>query len=275
VSNEDLVRGELTGSVATITLDRPERLNAWSPEMEETWNGWLDRVAQDDAVRAVVVTGAGRGFCSGMDTGILAQRSLEGPPPKRTRPLSSLADLPKPVVGAINGPAVGLGFALALCCDVRFGAETTSMSTGFADRGLVAEFGTSWRLPRLIGPARAADLLLSARTCRGVEAQQLGLLNWLVPPGDLLSSAQRYAADLAARCSPLSMAVIKAQIAADWGRTRTEAETAAADLSRQALYRRDMAEGIGSLRERRPPLFAPLGEWSSPERRTSEPEPPS
>jgi enoyl-CoA hydratase/carnithine racemase len=262
--SDELVRYELSGSVSTLTLQRPERLNAWSPEMEARWNALLDRVAEDDAVRSVVVTGAGRGFCSGMDTGVLARRSQEGPPPKRTRPLTGLADLHKPVVGAINGPAIGLGFALALCCDVRFGAETTSMSTGFADRGLVAEFGTSWRLPRLIGHARAMDLLLSGRTCRGPEAHQLGLLNWLVPADELVASAQAYAADLATRCSPLSMAVIKGQVDADWTRTRTESEEAAADLSRDARYRRDMAEGVASVRERRPPVFAPLGGWPWP-----------
>jgi enoyl-CoA hydratase/carnithine racemase len=257
------VRYQVHASVATLTLHRPERLNAWTPEMEARWNEYLDQASDDDNVRAVVVTGAGRGFCSGMDTAVLAQRSLADPPPTRSRPLTSLADLPKPVVGAINGPAVGLGFALALCCDVRFGSPATMMSTGFAPLGLLAEFGTSWRLPRLIGHARAMDLLLSARPCRGEEALQMGLLNWLVPPEDLLRSAEEYAADLARRCSPLSMAVIKSQVAADWLRTRTESETEAAHLSRQPPYRRDMAEGVAAGREHRLPAFPPLGESSA------------
>ncbi len=257
------VRYRLRGSVATLTLDRPERLNAWTPETEELWNRYLDQVSADDEVRAVVVTGAGRGFCSGMDTAVLAERSQTGPPPMRTRPLTSLADLPKPVVGAINGPAVGLGFALALCCDVRFGSPATMMSTGFAALGLVAEFGTSWRLPRLVGHARAMDLLLSGRPCQGEEAREMGLLNWLVPPEDLVASAEEYAADLARRCSPLSMAVIKSQVATDWMRTRTESENVAAELSRLPPYRRDMAEGVASRREHRLPEFPPLGEGSA------------
>jgi enoyl-CoA hydratase/carnithine racemase len=258
-----LVGYQLDESVAILTLQRPERLNAWTPEMEGEWNQVLDRATADDAVRAVVVTGAGRGFCSGMDTAVLAQRSRQGPPPKRARALTSLADLPKPVVGAINGPAVGLGFALALCCDVRFGSERTMMSTGFAPRGLVAEFGTSWRLPRLVGQARAMDLLLSGRACEGEEARDLGLLNWLVPAEELVKTAQDYAADLARRCSPLAMAVIKGQVAADWERTRTEAENVVADLSRLPSYRRDMAEGVASVREHRLPAFPPLGERPS------------
>jgi enoyl-CoA hydratase/carnithine racemase len=261
---ETLVLYEVDNGVATLTLNRPKRLNAWTPEMEEVWNGLLDRAVTDDEVRAVVVTGSGRGFCSGMDSTVLAQRSVEGSPPKRTRQLSSLADLPKPVIGAINGAAVGLGFALALCCDVRFGTEATALTSGFATRGLVAESATPWLLPRLVGHARAMDLLLTGRTCQGEEALQIGLLNWLVLPGDLVTTAQDYAASLAIRSSPLSMAVMKDQLSHDWNRTRFESEDLAADLWREPRYRRDMPEGVTAHRERRAPVFPPLGTWPPP-----------
>ena len=250
-----------SAGVATLTLNRPDRMNAWTPEMEAAWNDLLDRVVADDGVRVLVVTGAGRAFCAGMDVAVLAERSKMGPPPRRTRPLTRLADLPKPVVGAIDGPCVGLGLALALCCDVRFAAEGARFATAFARRGLVAEFGTSWRLPRLVGHARAADLLLTGRECPADEAERMGLVNWVVPAAELQPRAREWAEALAASCSPLSMAAIKQQLSADWGRSAAESEQAAAALSRQQELRRDVSEGVASFREHRPPRFAPLGPW--------------
>ena len=253
---------EVAGGVAVLTLNRPDRLNAWTPTMEGIWNGLLDRAVADDDVRALVVTGAGRAFCAGMDMAVLAERAGAGKaPPRRERLLTSLADLPKPVVGAVNGPCVGLGLALALCCDVRFAAPEARFVTGFARRGFVAEFGTSWRLPRLVGHARAMDLLLTGRPCDADEALAIGLANWIVPASELLTAARTWAGELAAFSSPLSMAAIKEQVADDWLRDSRRSEEVASAMWRDDRYRRDGAEGVASFRERRAPRFAPLGPW--------------
>ncbi len=252
---------EVAAGVATLTLNRPGKLNAWTPAMENVWNGLLDRAGADDDVRALVVTGSGKGFCAGMDMAVLAERAGKGPPPRRERPLTSVADFPKPVIGAINGPCVGLALALALCFDVRFAAPEARFVTGFARRGFVAEFGTSWRLPRLVGQGRAMDLLLTGRPCEADEALAIGLVNWVVPSHELVPAAQAWAGVLAASSSPLSMAAMKEQVAADWLRDSRQSEEVASAMWRDDRYRRDGAEGVASFRERRAPRFAPLGPW--------------
>jgi enoyl-CoA hydratase/carnithine racemase len=245
--------------VATVTLNRPEQLNAWTPGMERRWFEVFDAVLVDPRVRAVVVTGAGRGFCAGLDAAHVAARSSGAEaPPSRTRQLSSLAAFPKPVVGAINGPAVGLGLALALCCDVRFAAPEARFVTMFARLGLTAEFGTPWLLPRIVGHSAALDLLLSARPVGAEEAVALRLADRLVPAGDLLPAAERYARELAERCSPASMAAVKRLVLADQHRPIEESEADSSARNRTDAGRREFREGAAALRERRPPAFPPL-----------------
>jgi enoyl-CoA hydratase/carnithine racemase len=246
--------------VATVTLNRPDRLNSWTPAMEQGWFQVLDAVLVDPGVRAVVLTGAGRGFCAGLDAEHVAARSSGAEAaPTRARPLSGLAAFPKPVVAAVNGPAVGLGLALALCCDVRFAAPEARFVPMFSRLGLVPEFGTSWLLPRIVGSSVALDLLLSSRPVDAEEAVALRLADRLVPASDLLPAAEQYARLLAERCSPLSMAAAKRQLLDDQHRSLQASEVESSARNRSDEGRADFREGAAALREGRAPEFPPLG----------------
>ena len=166
--------------------------------------------------------------------------------------------IPKPVIAAINGPCAGLGLVHALMCDLRFVAAEAKLTTAFARRGLVAEHGLSWMLPRLIGPARALDLLLSGRIVLGAEAAEMGLVNWAVEDGRTLEEALTYARMLATECSPASMADMKRQVYADYEHTIDETVVEANRLMGESFTRPDFAEGVKSFVERRPPNFPPL-----------------
>ena len=203
MADADLVLLAVRDGVATLTLNRPESLNAWTPAMEDRWNELLDLLATDDEVRALVVTGAGRGFCAGADRNALGRRARgEEARPVRQRPLTSVLRYPKPVIAAINGACVGLGLALALCCDVRFATSGAKFSAPFARLGLPAEFRTPWLLPRLVGTGSALDLLLSGRILLAEEALQIGLIQRILGSEELLPAATAYAAEIAASCSP-------------------------------------------------------------------------
>lgn len=240
---------EIADDVATVTLNRPASLNAWTPEMEEIWNDTFDLMAGHHGVRAVIVTGAGRGFCSGADTRALGRRaSGQEARPARVRPLSSIVAFPKPVLAAVNGPCVGLGLALALSCDVRFASTRATFGAPFARLGLPAELDIDWLLPQLVGTGRALDLLLSGRMVAGEEARSIGLVERVLPPEDLVPAATRYAAEIVRWCSPEALAVIKRQVA---GAARGSAVPAPQPLV-------DFAEGIAAAAERRAPNFPPL-----------------
>jgi len=173
--------------VLLLTLNRPQRLNAWTLDMEERYFDLLAGAASDPSVRAIVVTGAGRGFCAGLDADALAGVAAGTPVSTRPRrPQTFPLEIPKPIVAAVNGPAAGIGFLQALVADVRFAAEGAKFTTAFARRGLLAEHGMSWLLPRLIGASRATELLLSARVFLAEEAAELGLVHVLT----LASAAQ-------------------------------------------------------------------------------------
>ena len=213
----DVVVYEVSEFVATITFNRPDRLNAWTPTMSERYGALLADAAADPNVRAIVVTGAGRAFCAGADMDILTTEgggpAVVGSDPKNfaTRALQ----VPKPVIAAINGPCAGYGVVLALACDVRFIADDAKLTSAFARRGLIAEYGSAWLLGRIVGPGRALDLLLSARVISGAEAERIGLAEFVCEDGRCLELARDYARDLAAHCSPASLAAIKRQIYAD------------------------------------------------------------
>ena len=247
-------------SVATITLDRPERHNAWTSEMGEQYFDHLERAAADPDVRAIVVTGAGSSFCPGLDMGGLAAVATAGEARGGTRPPTFPLTIPKPIVAAINGACAGIGLSLALMCDLRFAAAGAKLTTSFARRGLVAEHGTSWVLPRLIGTARALDLLLSGRVVLAEEARDLGLVNFVVPRDQVLPAALDYARDLARNASPTSMSVIKRQVLRHLDLTLDEALAESNVLMAESLRRPDVAEGVASFVERRPPRFEPLSQ---------------
>jgi enoyl-CoA hydratase/carnithine racemase len=261
----EVVQMSVDQGVALLTLNRPERLNAWTDEMEHTYFGLLDECAASAAVRAIVVTGAGKGFCAGADMQALQQLSGDGAADAANgraraerRPQATPLSVPKPIIAAINGACAGIGLVQALMCDLRFAARGAKFTTAFARRGLVAEHGISWMLPRLIGPARALDLLLSGRVLLADEAAELGLVNRAVEPERLLEVATEYARELARNCSPSSMATMKRQVYADLQRPLADAVAEADRLMLESFAKPDFAEGVASFVERREPSFAPV-----------------
>jgi enoyl-CoA hydratase/carnithine racemase len=259
----EVVQMQLDGGVALLTLNRPDRLNAWTQEMEHAYFGMLEQCARDEEVRVIVVTGAGRGFCAGADMHEL-QAIGDGTltPSAETherRPQSFPLSIPKPIIAAVNGACAGIGLVQALMCDMRFAAEGAKLTTAFARRGLVAEHGIAWMLPRLMGPARALDLLLSGRVLLAAEAHELGLVNRVLAPERLLETTLDYAHELVVNCSPASMATMKRQVYADLQRDLPDALAEADRLMLESFTAPDFVEGVTSFLERRDPRFAALG----------------
>lgn len=255
----DLVLYEVRGRVALITLNRPDRLNALVPGMGEVYTDLLRRADEDPDVRAIVVTGAGRGFCSGADLGILA----EGPDALNgyldgqgidTVPTAALR-IGTPVATAINGPCAGIGFVLAICADARFAQSTASLSTSFSRLGLIAEYGAAWLLTRLAGLATATDLLLTGRTLTAQQACELGIVNAV--SDDALASAMAWAADVADNCSPTAMAVIKSQLLDVDAQTLEQAVDRSLIEMRASFQRADLLDAVGAKLEKRPVEFPP------------------
>ena len=258
----EVVTREIDDGVAVLTLNRPDRLNAWTGEMQVLYFDLLADCAERDDVRAIVVTGAGRGFCAGADMNNL--EALSGGDDSVTtsahddRPQTFPLTIGKPIVAAVNGACAGLGLVNALMCDIRFAAEGAKITTAFVRRGLVGEYGLAWLLPRLVGPAHALDLLLSGRVILAEEAAEMGLVNRAVPADRLMDETLAYTHDLAANCSPASMAVIKDQVYGDFERGLDEAYARALELMSESFERDDFREGVASFVEQREPRFAPL-----------------
>jgi len=258
----EVVLREIEDEVAVLTFNRPDRLNAWTAEMQTLYFDLLEDCADRDDVRVIVLTGAGRGFCAGADMDNL--QALSGGDSERSstghdeRPVTHALGIPKPIIAAINGACAGLGLVHALMCDLRFVAAEAKLTTAFARRGLVGEHGLTWILPRLVGPARSLDLLLSGRIVLGQEAAEMGLANWSVPDGRVLEEALTYARMLATECSPASMAVMKQQVYADFERTIDGTVEEANRLMAESFARPDFGEGVQSFVERRPPRFPAL-----------------
>lgn len=260
--------------VATITLNRPDKLNAWTAVMEQEVRRAVYDAEADANVRVIVLTGAGRGFCAGADMSLLSniaekgigdrERVLENSDNGSRREnvradfqkkYSYFPSIEKPVIAAINGPAVGLGFIITLYCDLRFGADTARFGTAFAKRGLIAEYGMAWLLPRLIGPANALDLLLSARLVDAHEALRMGLLNQVFPQDVFLDHVMTYARDLATNVSPRSMRVIKRQIYNAMFQSLSEAFDSSEQEMIESLQCEDFKEGVAHFVEKRAAHF--------------------
>ncbi|TAK79965.1 MAG: enoyl-CoA hydratase [Betaproteobacteria bacterium] len=258
----DAILYSAADGVATITLNRPNRLNAWTYAMGERYIQLLEQAGSDASVRVIVVTGAGRGFCAGAEMDEMRPDRLETDvtnAANRYSPVRSLS-LPKPIIAAINGGCAGIGLVMALMCDLRFAAEGAKITASFSRRGLIAEHASAWLLARLVGPARALDFLLSSRVVTGREAYELGLANKVTKAETLLEETMAYARDLVANCSPRSMAVIKRQVYADLETDLSSALKNAFRLEERSYTWPDFPEGVASFVERRPPRFEALAD---------------
>lgn len=272
MSNSE-IEYEVNEFIATITLNRPAKLNAWTARMEMEYRDALaDAEARDD-VRVIILTGAGRGFCAGADmslltdvmSGTFSTEELDGArraPGQQSgvrvdfqKPYSFLPAIRKPIIAAINGPAMGLGLVHALYCDIRFASETAKFGTAFVQRGLIAEHGISWLLPRLIGLENALDLLMSGRIIEAPEALRMGLVGRVVPADQLLETVRTYARHLATMCSPRAISIIKRQV---WDALMTDLGPAVDEAIQEMMASfgtDDFREGVASFIEKRPPQF--------------------
>ena len=252
------LRFDVADAVATITLDRPDALNALTVGSRVELLAALERIAADRGVRAVVLTGAGRAFCSGQD---LKERLAPDAAPldvelrERYNPIiRAMRELDRPIVAAVNGIAAGAGASLALACDLRIAAEGSSFLLAFGRVGLVPDSGATWLLPRLIGPGKAVELALLAEPLDAAEAERLGLVTRVVPQERLLAEARSVALRLAA-LAPTAVALTKRALEAGWSSTLGEALELEARLQGIAGSTADHAEGIAAFVEKRPPRF--------------------
>ena len=260
--------------IGTITLNRPDKLNAWTATMEREVRAAMDEAERDENVRVIVLTGAGRGFCAGADMSLLSSIAADGLDDEKRRTAfrkigsekqgvpadfqkkyAYFPSVSKPVIAAVNGPVVGLGLVLALYCDLRFASDAARFSTAFARRGLIAEYGIGWILPRLIGLSNALDLLFSARMIDAAEALRMGLVSQVFPQERFIEKVYDYARDLANHSSPRSMRVIKRQVYEGLFQTLGEAYDISEREIVESLSSADFKEGVAHFLEKRAPSF--------------------
>ena len=264
--------------VATVTLNRPDRLNAWTGTMETELRAAMAGAARDDDARVILLTGAGRGFCAGADMSMLQSSAGESPeeaaarrreeaelrvaipnrldvPGDFSRRYCYFPSVPKPVIAAVNGPAAGLGMVMSLYCDVRLAGDAAFFTTAFSRRGLIAEHGIDYMLVNLVGPAAALDMLLSARRVGAAEALQRGLVNAVFPAESFAADARAYALELAGSVSPRSMRVMKEQVWRTLGLRLGDAVRIANEEMIASLASEDFREGVAHFVEQRAPAF--------------------
>ena len=263
---------QVSDRVATLTLNRPDKLNAWTARMEDEVTEAVRQAAADPQVRVIVLTGAGRGFCAGADMSLLSAAAGDGAS-RITRPAVEfsfgdgvrpdlqkkhvwLLSVPKPILAAINGPAVGLGFVIPLYCDLRIASQTARFSAVFSRRGLIAEYGMAWMLPRLVGLPNAVDLLLTSRMVDAQEALRIGLVNRVLPEAGFAEAVQGMARELASSVSPRSLRVIKKQIYDAQFQTLGEAVDRSWEEMQASLQCEDFREGVAHFLEKRAPDFS-------------------
>ncbi|HSK53326.1 MAG TPA: enoyl-CoA hydratase-related protein [Clostridia bacterium] len=252
------LRFEVEDAVATVTLDRPEALNALTVAAKGELLRAFEAIAADAAVRAVILTGAGRAFCSGQD---LKERLEPDAAPldvelrERYNPvIRAMRALDRPIVGAINGVAAGAGASLAFACDLRIAAEGSSFLLAFGRVGLIPDSGATWLLPRLVGPAKAAQMALLAEPLGAGDAERFGLVAKVVPAERLMDEARATAGRLAG-LAPRAVALTKRALDAAWGTTFEDALELEARFQGEAGSTADHAEGIAAFLEKRPPRF--------------------
>lgn len=257
---------EVEDGIATLTLNRPEKLNAFTRDMMYEVLDALDRVDADDAVRVLIVTGAGRGFCAGADlsggSGTFDEREraaeagIEGQRDGGGRVTLRLFDLAKPVIAAVNGPAVGVGVTMTLPMDVRLASERARFGFVFARRGLVPEAASSWFLPRVVGISRACEWVCTGRVFPASEALEAGLVRSVHPPGELLPAARALAREIADHTAPVAVAVSRQMLWKMLGAGHPMEAHRVDSRGIRALGRSpDAHEGVASFLEKRPPRF--------------------
>ena len=280
MSNQDVIYA-VDNRIATITLNRPDRLNAYNDGIARGIPIAMADAVKDPNVRVIVLTGAGRGFCAGADMDLLqgvqqAGGTREERPSADAKVFTSglgpsldedFGDMgrfayfmraKKPIIAAINGPIAGIGLVMALYADMRFVSDKAVLTTSFAQRGLIAEHGISWLLPRLVGPAHALDILLSARKVSPAEAEKMGLVNKVFAADTFMDNVMAYARVLADTVSPRSMAVMKAQVWKSYFQEFGEA-LATADAEMPPSFKwPDFKEGVAHFLEKRAPKFASI-----------------
>ncbi|MGH7375315.1 MAG: enoyl-CoA hydratase [Candidatus Rokuibacteriota bacterium] len=262
---------EVRDRIATVTLNRPDKLNAWTAVMGREVRQAMEEAARDEAVRVIVLTGAGRGFCAGADMQLLSgivdgggARAEDERPTRAehdaTRPdfrgaYAYFPTIPKPIIGALNGATAGLGLVVSLYCDLRIAADSAVFTTSFSRRGLIAEHGVSWMLPRLVGLQHALDLLLSARKVTAQEALAMGLVAQVQPAATLMDSVRAYAREMAELVSPRSLRIMKRQLWEAQFQTLAEATSVANEEMRRSFTAEDFKEGVAHFVEKRAPRF--------------------
>ena len=269
---------ENVSATAVLTFNRPASLNAFTYPMMDEFKHALATAEQDDTVTGIVITGAGRGFCAGMDMNALGTLSATGEQEDAeslkekfkaspgdssmgedfTSGFTYLMTIRKPIIAAVNGACAGLGMSIALLCDMRFCADSAKFVTSFSQRGLVAENGQSWILPRVIGPSRALDLLWSSRRVLADEALQIGLVDRVYGADEVLSRAIEYVQQLADSAAPVSLQVMKRQIYRHMNMSLGDAMAESTQLMDESLLRDDFKEGVASFMEKRAPAFSKI-----------------
>ncbi len=254
-----LVEIDPAAGVGTVTLNRPDALNALTVPMKEALVAAFRRLDREKAVRAVILTGAGRAFCAGQD---LRERLGPGAAPlgvevrERYNPIiRAMRGLPKPIVGAINGVAAGAGASLAMACDIRIASDAATFALAFGRVGLVPDSGATWFLPRLVGAARAAELALLNEPIAAADAERFGLVGRVVPAAELATEARSVAARLAAG-APRAIALTKRALDAAWSHDLDAALEYEAQIQDLAGRTNDHAEGMAAFLEKRAPRFS-------------------
>jgi len=272
--NQETLYG-VADRVATITLNRPDKLNAWTAVMEQEVRAAMGEAERDENVRVIILTGAGRGFCAGADMSLLSSvvasgvdervrkqassgssaGTVEGVRADFRKKYSYFPAIGKPVIAAINGPVVGLGLVIALYCDLRFASDAAKFSTAFARRGLIAEYGLAWILPRLVGHANALDLLFSARMVDSAEALRMGMVNQVFAQDVFLAKVNEYAREVAVNSSPRSTRIMKRQVYEAMFETLGDSFDVAEREMLASLQCEDFKEGVAHFLEKRAPAF--------------------
>jgi enoyl-CoA hydratase/carnithine racemase len=270
----EAIKLDIFGHTAVITLNRPENLNALTYAMIDDLGRVMEEAEKNESITGIIITGAGRGFCSGvaMDTLDTLQEEGKGAQSDTLKPspgdkqmgenfgsgFTYLFTIRKPVIAAINGACAGLGMSLTLFCDMRFASESAKFVTSFSQRGLVAEHGQSWILPRIVGTSRALDLLWTSRRLNAEEAARIGLVDKVFPPAKLMEESIAYIELLAKTASPMSLMIMKQQIYRHLNMQLGEAMKETGRLIDASMLRNDFKEGIDSFLEKRPPRFPKL-----------------